>query len=73
MGIAINVFPFFVLGTGVNDWWDNGDKQIAFCRGGMGFIAFNDQLDTDLKVTLQVIKTNNSNMDLHFVSNITIY
>jgi alpha-amylase len=38
----------------VNDWWDNGDKQIAFCRGGKGFIAFNDQTDTDLKVTLQV-------------------
>jgi Alpha amylase, C-terminal all-beta domain. len=44
----------YVLGTGVNDWWDNTDKQIAFCRGGKGFIAFNDQYQTDLKVTLQV-------------------
>jgi alpha-amylase len=42
------------LGTGVNDWWDNGDKQIAFCRGGKGFIAFNGQYGTDLKVNLQV-------------------
>ncbi|KAL5288355.1 Amy-d.2 family protein [Megaselia abdita] len=30
-----------VRGTGVNDWWDNGKNQIAFCRGGEGFIAFN--------------------------------
>ncbi|KAK9680360.1 Alpha amylase, C-terminal all-beta domain [Popillia japonica] len=29
-----------VRGTGVNDWWSNGDQQIAFCRGGNGFIAF---------------------------------
>jgi alpha-amylase len=43
-----------VLGTVVNDWWDNGDKQIAFCRGGNGFIAFNDQYTTDLRVTLRV-------------------
>ena len=41
-------------GTSVNDWWDNGDKQIAFCRGGRGFIALNDEYQTDLKVTLQV-------------------
>jgi len=38
----------------VTNWWDNGDKQIAFCRGQKGFIAFNDQLNTDLKVNLQV-------------------
>ena len=44
----------YVLGTGVNDWWGNGDKQIAFCRGGKGFIAFNDQYGKDFKVTLQV-------------------
>ncbi|CAG9125505.1 unnamed protein product [Plutella xylostella] len=27
--------------TGVNDWWDNQSNQIAFCRGGNAFIAFN--------------------------------
>jgi hypothetical protein len=43
-----------LLGTGVNDWWDNWDKQIAFCRGGKGFIAFNDQHNVDFKQTLQV-------------------
>ena len=45
----------------MNGWWDNGDKQIAFCRGGKGFIAFNDQYNTDLKVTLQVNMTTKSN------------
>ena len=44
----------YALGTGVSNWWDNGDKQIAFCRGGKGFIAFNDQYTTDLRVTLRV-------------------
>ncbi|KAI4459929.1 alpha-amylase [Holotrichia oblita] len=29
-----------VRGTGLNDWWSNGAQQIAFCRGGSGFIAF---------------------------------
>lgn len=33
-----------VAGTQINDWWDNGNQQISFCRGGKGFIAFN--LDT---------------------------
>ncbi|KAF9424771.1 hypothetical protein HW555_000072 [Spodoptera exigua] len=28
--------------TGLNDWWDNGSNQIAFCRGGNAFIAFNN-------------------------------
>ena len=41
-------------GTGVNDWWDNLDKQISFCRGGKGFIAFNNQYNTDLNINLQV-------------------
>jgi len=41
----------------VNNWWNNGDKQIAFCRGEKGFIAFNGQYNTDLKVTLQVSMT----------------
>ena len=38
----------------MNNWWDNGDKQIAFCRGQKGFIAFNNQYNTDLDVNLQV-------------------
>ena len=50
----------YILGTGVKDWWHNGDKQIAFCRGGKGFIAFNNQYETDFKVTLQVNMTTKS-------------
>lgn len=29
-----------VKGTSITNWWSNGDQQIAFCRGGAGFIAF---------------------------------
>nr|CAD7205557.1 unnamed protein product [Timema douglasi] len=39
-------------GTSVANWWDNGNKQISFSRGGNGFIAFNDD-SGDLKQTLQ--------------------
>jgi len=53
----------YVLGTGVNDWWDNGDNQIAFCRGKSGFIAFNGQFNMDLNVTLQVNLTTKSTFE----------
>jgi alpha-amylase len=36
-------FRNVVAGTGINDWWSNGSNQIAFCRGGRGFVAFNIQ------------------------------
>lgn len=42
-----------VSGTGVNNWWDNGNNQIAFSRGNRGFIAFNGQYGVDLRQTLQ--------------------
>nr|ABC68516.1 alpha-amylase [Blattella germanica] len=42
-----------VAGTAVSNWWDNGDKQISFCRGNKGFVAFNDEFNNDLKQTLQ--------------------
>jgi len=32
-----------VAGTSVNNWWDNGNDQIAFCRGNKGFVAFNQE------------------------------
>lgn len=41
-----------VDGTGMNDWWSNGANQIAFCRGGSGFIAFNNGND-DFNQSLQ--------------------
>jgi alpha-amylase len=28
-------------GTGVTNWWSNGSNQIAFGRGGAGYVAFN--------------------------------
>ncbi|XP_053962080.1 alpha-amylase-related protein isoform X1 [Anastrepha ludens] len=34
-------FKNVVSGTSLTGWWDNGDNQIAFCRGERGFIAFN--------------------------------
>ncbi|KAK7790984.1 hypothetical protein R5R35_005218 [Gryllus longicercus] len=42
-----------VAGTAVENWWDNGKQQIAFSRGNSGFMAFNDQYNTDFKETLQ--------------------
>jgi len=57
MEYFLKLLHISVLGTPVCNWWDNGDKQIAFCRGGKGCIAFNDQYNTDLNVTLQVNMT----------------
>ncbi|WP_461023647.1 carbohydrate-binding module family 20 domain-containing protein [Thalassiella azotivora] len=30
-----------VAGTGVTDWWDDGDDRIAFGRGAAGYVALN--------------------------------
>ena len=30
--------------TGVDNWWDNGNNQIAFSRNGAAFIAFNTEV-----------------------------
>ncbi|XP_069963954.1 alpha-amylase 2-like [Bactrocera oleae] len=38
--------------TTVQNWWDNGSNQIAFCRGNKGFIALNND-NYDLNTTLQ--------------------
>jgi alpha-amylase len=35
-------FKNVVFGTPVTNWWDNGNNQIAFCRGNKGFIAINN-------------------------------
>jgi len=45
-------FRNVVDGTTMNDWWDNGNNQIAFCRGGKGFIAINNE-GSPLQQTLQ--------------------
>lgn len=36
----------------LNNWWSNGNNQIAFSRGDLGFIVINHE-DIDLKQTLQ--------------------
>lgn len=37
-----------IVGTAPNiGWWDNGQNQVAFCRGIRGFIAFNNE-DIDM-------------------------
>lgn len=33
-------FKNAVEGTTINNWWSNGEQQIAFCRGKAGFIVF---------------------------------
>lgn len=30
-----------VKGTNIESWWDNGNYQISFCRGNIGFFAIN--------------------------------
>jgi alpha-amylase len=45
-------FRNVVAGTTMNDWWDNGNNQIAFCRGGKGFVAINNE-GSDLRRNLQ--------------------
>jgi len=49
-------FRNVVDGTAVNDWWDNGNNQIAFCRGDKGFIVFNTE-GSDLNRTFQTCLT----------------
>ncbi|KPU77312.1 uncharacterized protein Dana_GF27675 [Drosophila ananassae] len=36
----------------IQNWWDNGSNQIAFSRGGKGFVAFNND-NYDLNSSLQ--------------------
>ena len=31
--------------TGVDNWWDNGNNQVAFSRNGAAFIAFNTEVN----------------------------
>ncbi|XP_037948725.1 alpha-amylase 1-like [Teleopsis dalmanni] len=45
-------FKNAVAGTGLQNWWDNGSNQIAFCRGSKGFVAFNND-SYDLNSSIQ--------------------
>lgn len=44
-------FRNIVKNEGMNNWWSNGDNQIAFSRGAKGFVAFT--VNGDLRERLQ--------------------
>lgn len=49
-------FANVAKGTGVTDWWDNGNSQIAFGRSDKGFIVFNGEsgdLNQELQTSLE--------------------
>lgn len=45
-------FRYVVDGSPITNWWDNGNNQIAFSRGEIGFVAWNGQ-KSDMNVYLQ--------------------
>jgi hypothetical protein len=63
----LKILCLYALGTGVYNWWDNGENMFAFCRSGKGFIAFNYEYGTDLMVTLQVNLTTKPTFELHCI------
>ena len=38
-------------GGSVDNWWTNGNNQIAFSRNGAAFIAFNNEVVCSLELT----------------------
>ncbi|WP_053979702.1 alpha-amylase [Marinagarivorans algicola] len=54
-GIAnmVNFRNYTVSDWSVNNWWDNGNNQIAFSRGDKGFVAINREDRSNLNRTLQ--------------------
>lgn len=47
-------FRNVVSNSTIGNWADNGQNQMAFCRGNLGFIAFNNELSLNFKSVLQV-------------------
>ncbi|XP_039443538.1 alpha-amylase A-like [Culex pipiens pallens] len=41
-----------VVGQPVINWVDNGQNQVAFCRGKIGFVAFNAEISISMKANL---------------------
>ena len=48
------IFRNLVNGHDLQNWWDNGNNQVAFCRGNVGFVAFNNEPTIDLQQNIQV-------------------
>lgn len=51
--VAMIKFRNLVGNASIGNWADNGQNQMAFCRGNLGFIAFNNELSLNLKSNLQ--------------------
>lgn len=51
--VAMIKFKNVVGNASIGNWADNGQNQMAFCRGNAGFIAFNNELSLNLKSQLQ--------------------
>lgn len=52
--VAMIKFKNVVGNATIGNWADNGQNQMAFCRGSLGFIAFNNELSLNFNATLQV-------------------
>lgn len=52
--VAMIKFKNVVKNSTIGNWADNGQNQMAFCRGDLGFIAFNNELSLNFKATLKV-------------------
>lgn len=52
--VSMIKFKNVVGNASIGNWADNGQNQMAFCRGKLGFIAFNNELSLNFKATLQV-------------------
>jgi alpha-amylase len=51
---AMIKFRNVVKNTTIGNWADNGQNQMAFCRGNLGFIGFNNEISLNFKSNLQV-------------------
>lgn len=47
-------FRKVVKGSRLWNWADNGQSQMAFCRGELGFIAINGEMAANFKVNMKV-------------------
>lgn len=47
-------FRNLVKNAAIGNWADNGQNQIAFCRGDLGFIAINGEISLNFKANLVV-------------------
>lgn len=50
--VAMVKFRNAVKDQKLENWWSNGNNQIAFSRGKLGFVAFNAEKGKDLDATV---------------------